>query len=88
MNVERIQRVMRAASRPEPIRDAEEVFLVNRVQHRDHRPLDNLVFQCSDRERTLPSIRLGYVNAPARQRPVRSPMDPVVQILKPALDVD
>src|SRR5215471_7198728 len=86
-DTQRVQRVMRAAPRPEPVRDAEEVFLVDRVQHRGHRPLDNLVFQGSDRERALSSVRLEYVNAPARQRPVHSPMDPVVQVLKLALEV-
>ena len=84
---ERIQRIVRAASRPEPVRDAEEVFLVDRVQQCDHRPLDNLVFQGSDRKRALSSVRLGYVHTPARQRPIRSPLDPVMQILKFVLEV-
>jgi hypothetical protein len=30
-DAERIQRIVRAASRPESVRDAEEVFLVDRV---------------------------------------------------------
>jgi hypothetical protein len=57
---------MRAASWPEPIRDAEEVFLVDRIQQRDHRSLDNFVLQRGDRERALLTVRLGYVYAPAR----------------------
>jgi hypothetical protein len=55
---------MRAAPRPEPVRDAEEVFLVDRVQQRDHRPLDDLVLKGRDRERALPAIRLGDVDPP------------------------
>jgi len=86
-DTERVQRVMRAAPRPEPVRDAEEVFLVNRVQQRDHRPLDNFVFQGRDRERALTPVRFGYVDPPARQRPICSPMDPIVQILEIALEV-
>jgi hypothetical protein len=38
---QRIHRVMRAAPRSEPIAEAEEVFLVNRVQHHRRRPLDD-----------------------------------------------
>jgi hypothetical protein len=86
-DAKRIQRVVRAAPRPEPVRDAEEVLLIDHVQQRDHRPLDNLVLQRGDRERALPSIRLGYVDPPARQRPIRSPMNSVVQIRELALEV-
>src|SRR5436305_15352264 len=85
-DTERIQRIVRAASRPEPVRDSEEVFLVDRVQQRDHRPLDNLVLQGRDRERALPAVRLGYVDPPRRQCPIRSPLDPVVQVLELALE--
>ena len=35
---QRVQRIMRATSRPEPVREPEEVFLVDRVQHRSDRP--------------------------------------------------
>jgi hypothetical protein len=42
-DAERIQRVMRAAPRPESVRHSEEVFLIDRVQQRDHCPLDDLV---------------------------------------------
>src|SRR5437763_9555656 len=86
-DTERIQRLMRAASQPESIRHAEEVLLVNRIQQRNHRPLDDLVLQSRDRERALPAIRLGYVDPPARQCPIRSTLDPVVQALEIALEV-
>jgi hypothetical protein len=55
---------MRAASRSEPIREPEEVFLVDRAQHRSHRPLDDLVLQCGNRERALPTVRLWDVDPP------------------------
>src|SRR6516164_8976801 len=69
------------------VRDSEEVFLVDRVQQRDHRPLDDLVLQGHNRERALPTVRLGYVDPPRRQCPIRSPLDPVVQVLELALEV-
>src|SRR5713226_4120396 len=81
-DAERIQRIVRATPRPEPIRDAEEVLLVDRVQQRDHSPLDNLVLQGRNRERALPAIRLGYVDPSAWPRPIRSALDPVVQIFE------
>jgi hypothetical protein len=55
---------MRAASGPESVREPEEVFLVDRVEHRSHRPLDDLVLQRGDRERTLPAVRLWDVDPP------------------------
>ena len=54
---------MRPATRPEPVREPEEVFLVDRVQDRGRCTLDQLVFQGGDRKRTLPTVRLGDVPA-------------------------
>ena len=42
---EGIQRVVLVASRAETIREAEEIFLVDPVQHCERGPLDDLVFQ-------------------------------------------
>src|SRR6516165_7182661 len=61
-NTERVKRIMRAASRSESVREPEEVFLVDRVQHRNHRSLNDLVFESGDRERALSAIRLRYVH--------------------------
>jgi hypothetical protein len=58
---ERVQCIMRTASGPEPIREPEEIFLVDRVQHLNNRTLDDLVLQRRDAERALPTIRLWYV---------------------------
>src|SRR5262245_17420311 len=58
------RRIVRAAPRPKSVRESEEVFLVDRVQQRDHRPLDDLVLKGRDRERALPTTRLGDVNPP------------------------
>ena len=45
---QRIQRVMRASPRPEPVGEAQEVRLVDGVEHLDDGPLDDLVFQRGD----------------------------------------
>jgi hypothetical protein len=45
---ERIQRLMLDAPRPEPVAEPQELRLVNRRQDRNHRRLDDLVFQSSD----------------------------------------
>src|SRR4030095_16882585 len=42
---QRVQRMMRAASRPEPIGETPEVHLVDDVEHLDDGPLDDLVLQ-------------------------------------------
>jgi hypothetical protein len=55
---ERIQRVMRAASRPKPIGETSEIHLVDGVQNLDDGPLGDLVFQRGDAERPLPPVRL------------------------------
>ena len=73
---QRVERVMRAASRPEAVAEAEEVFLVDRVQHVDHGALDDLVLQRRDRQRASTAVRLGYVDPPARRRPIRSARGP------------
>jgi hypothetical protein len=63
-DAERIQRIMLAASGSEAVREPEEVFLVDRVQHLDQRALDDLVLQRRDAERAFSTIRLGDVFAP------------------------
>jgi hypothetical protein len=85
-DAERIQRIMRATPRPESVREPEEVFLVDRIQQRDQRSLDNFVFESGDRERALPAVRLGNVYAPRRQCPIRSPLDSVMQVLDIAFE--
>jgi hypothetical protein len=58
---ERIQRVMRAACRPEPVGKAQEIHLVDGVEHLDDGPLGDLVFQRGNAERPLPPVRLRDV---------------------------
>ena len=76
-----IQRIVLAASRSEPIREPEEVFLVDHAQHCGHGSLDDLVFECGDRERAFAAVFLRNVAPAGRLRPVRSCLDPCVQVL-------
>jgi hypothetical protein len=76
-----------AACRAEPIRESEEVFLVDRIEHRDDRTLDDLVLQRRDSQRALPAVRLRYEPAPNGQCPVRAAMDSFIQRLKLCLQI-
>src|SRR6202035_5632212 len=80
-----IQRIMWSAPGTEPVREPEEVFLVDGIPHHDGSALDDLVFQGGDRQRPLPSVRLRYVRPAGRLGPVCSPVDPSVQIFEPWL---
>src|SRR3954471_19581607 len=84
---QRIQRIMLAAPWPEPVREPEEILLVDRVQHRRRGSLDDLVFQRRDRKRTLAAVFLRNVAPTGWLRPVRSAFDPCVQLLNPAIEV-
>ena len=74
-----VQRIMLAPSRTEPVGEALEVRLVNRVQHLADRTLDDLVLQRRDAERPQPPVRLRDVDAPRRHRPVLPRLHPRVQ---------
>jgi len=61
---QRIERLMGAAARTEPVGEALEVDLINLIEDRHHGLLDDFVFQCRDAQRTLPPIGLRYVDSP------------------------
>src|SRR6267143_4818840 len=69
-DAERIQRIVRAAPGSESVREPEEVLLVDRVEHRNSRPLDDLVLQGGNRERALPAVSFGNAYPPRRQCPI------------------
>src|SRR5208282_2278697 len=75
-----IQRIVLTATRPETVAEAEEIFLVDGIQHFDRRPLDDLVLQRRDAERPLPPVRLGSVVAARWLRPVAAALDAAVQV--------
>src|SRR6476660_1641218 len=80
---QRIQRVMLAAPRAEPIRESQKVLLVDLVEDGDHGLLDDFVFQCRNPQWTLSSILFLYVDSSRRQRSVSSAMNPSVKIDEP-----
>ena len=63
-HTERIERLVRAASRPEPVGKALEVHLVNLIENDHHGLLNNLVFQRRDAQRTFPPVGLRYIDSP------------------------
>jgi len=70
---ERVQRVVLAASRPEPVREAEEVDFADGAQHLDDGALDDFVLQRGDGgfKLHLPPQALGFWNSGAMNaRPV------------------
>src|SRR2546425_4456773 len=79
---QRIQRLVRPAPRPEPVREPEEVDLVDRIQDRDDRALDEFVFQRGNAERPQPPVGLRDECSPDRLRPVRPSLEPSREILE------
>jgi len=75
---QRIQRLMLAASRSKTIREAQKVFLVNRVEDGDHGLLDNLVLQRCNPQWTLPPVAFRDVYPSGWFRSERSAVDPAV----------
>src|ERR1051325_5961695 len=57
--VQSIQRIMLALAGPVAIGEAEKVSLIDSIQHRHRRALDQLVFQRRDSERSLPPVSFG-----------------------------
>ena len=82
-----VERVVRSPPRPESVAEAEEVFLVDRIQHVGHGALNDLVLQRRHRQRPLAAVRFGYVNPPARCRPIRPALDSVMQVRELTLEV-
>src|SRR5258708_20295734 len=84
---ERIQRIMLATPRSEPVREPEELFLIDRVQDFHHRLLDYLIFKRGDAERTHFPVGLRYVPSPPTAPPLFSPMHPLLAILQVGLQL-
>ncbi len=78
---------MRGASRSKPVRESDEVLLVDHVQHLHERPLKDLVLQRGDTKRPKPPVRFRDEHSPGRLRPVTPRMNPVAQILKVPLEI-
>jgi len=61
-NSQGVQRIVLATPRSEPVREPEEVFFVDCVEHLHHCTLNDLIFQRGDPQRTLPPI--GFWDVP------------------------
>jgi hypothetical protein len=83
---ERVERHMRPSPRPEAVREAEKVHLVDGVEHFGHDPLDKLVFQGRDTQGPLAAVRLGYVGSPRWLRSIRSFVQLRVKVSKIRLE--
>ena len=81
----RVQSIMLAAPRPKSIRKSEKIFLVDRIQHRDHRSLEKLILQRRDTQRPLSPIGFRNIPTPTGQCAVRAPMNPSMEVSKIAL---
>src|SRR5215472_3169531 len=78
---------MLASSWSKAIRKSEKIGLVDRIQHCDRRPLYQFIFQGGDCDWALSSVRLRNIVSPARHRPIRPAMDPIVQAFEISLEV-
>jgi hypothetical protein len=76
---------MLAAPRSKPVGESPKIFLVYLVEDRHHGALDDLVFQRRDSQRSLLPVGLRYVDSFGGHRPVRSAVDPAVQIFQSIL---
>jgi hypothetical protein len=84
---ERIERIVRAPTRSESVREAEEFLLVNGVQHLPDGPLDDLVLQSRKPDRPRAAIRPRYVRPAHRSCSVRLPPQPIRKIPEVPLQI-
>ena len=88
--VERIQRMMLATPRTEPVRKPKEIDFVDGIQHLNRGPLDHFVLQDGHAQGPFTTIGLGDERSSRRLRPVRSALQPrgkIVEILLQILAV-
>jgi site-specific DNA recombinase len=69
---QRIQCLMLASPRTEPIREPHEVLFIDLVEDRDHRVLNDLVLQGCYTQGALSSVRFGDIGSLGRLRSIRS----------------
>ena len=65
-----VDRLMGIPARTEPEGTVQEVRLEDRLEHQQHRRLDDPVRDRRDTQRSLPAVRLGDIHALHRLRPV------------------
>src|SRR6266496_1799695 len=86
-DVQGIQRIVLALARPESIREPEKIRLVDCIHHLHRRPLDYLVFQRRDAERSHPPVRFSDVHSTYRFRSISPAPQPGREFLEIAIKV-
>jgi hypothetical protein len=79
-HVQRVQRVVAATSRAEPVAEPEEILLVNLLQDQAYSPLDDLVLQSRDPQRSLATVRFLRPCPLRRLRSVGAAVEPLVEV--------
>src|SRR3954468_9185435 len=85
--MQRCQRLVWVAPRPEAIGEPKKIDLVDSTKNLGHCALNDFVFQRRHTERSLATVRFGNINSAHRQRPVAPGMDPLTEILQTILQV-
>jgi hypothetical protein len=62
-HTQRVERLMRATTGPEPVREAWEVDLIDLIEDRHHGLLDDFVLQRRNAQRALPTVSLRYIDS-------------------------
>src|SRR5258708_3229199 len=75
-----IQRIVLATPRSEPVREPQQVFFVNRIEHVHHGTLEDFVFQRRDAHRPLRSVLLRNEPSTPLPRPIATAMHASMQI--------
>ena len=78
--MDRIQRIMLAAPRPEPVRKIQKVLFPDLVENLHHRRLYDFVFQRCDSQWPLLTISFRYPDSSRRFRLIGPAMDPYVEV--------
>ena len=68
-----VQRIVLTASRSKPVREPQEVFFVDCIQHLHHSALNDLIFQRGDPQRALPPIGFWDVAPSVKEALYRCP---------------
>src|SRR6202048_1524994 len=85
---QRLQRLVRRSPGPKAVRTVPKVLLVERFQHHDHRPLEDLVLVSRDAQGPrLGTGPLGNVHSSHRRRAVHAGLGPVQKRLQVAQQV-
>src|SRR5258708_31158384 len=80
--LQRAERLVSRAARPEAIRAREEVLFVDRLQHHRHGALRHLVFEGWNAEFSLRAIRFWNVRAANRRRTIAARPDALQKVQK------